>query len=138
VGALTGRRPGLVFVLGVATGAGAAFPLARVLSSEPAKPVVPVAQQIQSLTDESVTALSLGKPEQALPLLVTADSLGLKSEVIQNNLCVTFNQLHRYDDAIEACKVALLLNPDFTLALNNLRWAQAELAKAENRAPATR
>jgi hypothetical protein len=136
--ALKGRRPGFFFVLGLAFGVGAALPLARVLWREPAKPQVPVETQIRSLIEASQEALSLGRPEQALPLLVTADSLGLKNEVVQNNLCVTFNMLHRHDDAIEACKIALVLNPDFALARNNLRWAQAELAKAENRAPSAR
>lgn len=136
--AAKGSRPPLVFLAGLAVGVGVALPLALLLSRQPARPVVAEALQIQSLITESQRALSGGKPEQALPLLVTADSLGLKNEVVQNNLCVTFIMLHRHDDAIEACKVALVLNPNFALARNNLRWAQAELAKAENRPSAAR
>jgi hypothetical protein len=34
--------------------------------------------------------------------------------------------LHRYDEAVGACKLALQLKPDFALARNNLAWAKAE------------
>ena len=34
--------------------------------------------------------------------------------------------MHQWDQAIEAAKQALKLNPDFQLAKNNLAWAESQ------------
>jgi hypothetical protein len=125
------KRPALALAIGIAIGAVGAFPLARARSQKPDVPQLPVDVRVNALINESQRALQDRQPDRALRLLVEADGIGLKNEVVQNNLCVTFNMLGRFEDAIEACKIALVLSPDFTLAKNNLRWAQSQLAQAE-------
>jgi tetratricopeptide (TPR) repeat protein len=49
---------------------------------------------------------------------------------VQNNICVSLNELGRYAEAVTACQMALTLDPGFTLARNNLQWARTQLAKA--------
>jgi len=119
-----------MLALGAAMGVAAAFPLARASLEQPPAPVVSDDVRQLDLLNQSVALLQSGHPEQALPLLVQADSIAYKNEMVQNNLCVAFILLRRYEDAIDACKIALVLKPDFTLAQNNLRWAHAELGKA--------
>ncbi|MFP5213019.1 MAG: hypothetical protein ACLGPL_06530, partial [Acidobacteriota bacterium] len=40
-----------------------------------------------------------------------------------NNICAAYNQLGRYDKAVEACKSALTFAPDHSLAQANLAYA---------------
>ncbi|WP_378183132.1 hypothetical protein [Aquimarina sp. SS2-1] len=49
--------------------------------------------------------------------------------VAYNNICSAYNALKKYHDAINACKNALELSPDFQLAKNNLRWSKEQLTK---------
>ena len=44
--------------------------------------------------------------------------------VVLNNLCAAYNDLGKWQDAIQACSKALELEPDFKLAKNNLKWAR--------------
>jgi len=45
--------------------------------------------------------------------------------VAYNNICAAYNQLQQWDQAIAACQRALVIQPDFELAKNNLAAAQA-------------
>jgi tetratricopeptide (TPR) repeat protein len=127
---LTNRKPLLVLAVGIGIGIITAFPLAHALLREPEVTPVPDAVRLSSLLNQSQAALNSGNPTQALPLLVEADGIGFKNPTVQNNLCVAFNMLQRYDEGIEACRNALVLKPDFALARNNLAWARAQLAKS--------
>jgi len=47
-----------------------------------------------------------------------------------NNIAVSLLALKKYDEAIANAEHALLVQPGFTLALNNLAWIREEKAKA--------
>ena len=42
------------------------------------------------------------------------------SALAYNNICAAYNALKQWDDAIAACERALVIDPDFELAKNNL------------------
>lgn len=46
-----------------------------------------------------------------------------------NNACASYNMLKKWDEAIDACRRALEINPNFDLARNNLNWALSESEK---------
>jgi len=54
-----------------------------------------------------------------------------KSAVAWNNIAAADEGLKRWDDAIDAAKHALALQPDFQLARNNLAWSQQQKAAAK-------
>ena len=41
-----------------------------------------------------------------------------------NNMCSAYNKLGEWDLAIEACRKALQITPDYPRARANLRWAE--------------
>lgn len=63
-----------------------------------------------------------------LQALTFPDTAG-KQALIYNNLCAAYNSLQMPDSAIKAGERALQLQPDFQLAINNLRCAQAAKGK---------
>ena len=40
-----------------------------------------------------------------------------------NNICAAYNNLMKYDEGIQACTQALLIDPSLQIARNNLNWA---------------
>jgi Tfp pilus assembly protein PilF len=114
-------------MFGIIIGVAGAFPVAQRLLRRPEAPPVPENVRRNSMIDLSQRLLRAGDAERALPVLLQADSIGFKNELVQNNLCVAFNMLRRYEEAMEACRIALVLKPDFVLAQNNLQWARSHL-----------
>jgi tetratricopeptide (TPR) repeat protein len=51
-----------------------------------------------------------------------------------NNICATHNKMRQFKQATQACRKSLELSPNFTLAKNNLAWAERELAAIKRRA----
>ena len=54
-----------------------------------------------------------------------------KSASAWNNIAVSFMGLNRVDDAFEAAKEAVALDPNMQLAKNNIAWMNQEKAKAK-------
>jgi tetratricopeptide (TPR) repeat protein len=52
-----------------------------------------------------------------------------RSATAYNNICVSHNQLKQWQLGVQACQQALNIDPNFSLARNNLNWALAELNK---------
>ena len=50
-----------------------------------------------------------------------------QNHIAYNNMCASFNNLGRYEEAKAACEKALKLSPDFELAKNNLKLANNKL-----------
>jgi|GEM_PF-3232024 len=124
-------------LLGLAFGFPGAYALFHSLNEDPvrkARELVDV--QVSRLLSQSDQALKSGQPQRAILLLSDAQRIDSKNESIQNNLCVAYTGLGRYDDAIAACNFALLLRADFQLARNNLAWAQSERARTQTTASA--
>jgi hypothetical protein len=132
--ALNDNKQLAVFAAGLLLGALIAVPLAYLLPARESASLPEV--RIQSLLDQSQKALADAHPEQSLAALIEARRLAPANEAVQNNLCVAFTLLHRFDEAMAACDAALRVKPDFQLALNNRAWATAERAKAAAAAPA--
>lgn len=118
-----------VLAMGIALGAAVAFPAAYWLL-RPSVPDIPPEVRVQSLLDQSQQAMASARPEQSLAVMLEASRIDPKNQAVQNNLCVAFTLLKRYDEGIAACEAALLLKPGFQLARNNLAWATAERSKA--------
>lgn len=129
-------------VAGVLIGAALAVPIAYALpgispdtASEPLKGRSDVARDV--LLETGVRMLSLKDPEGALLVFRAAEILYPRDASVANDVCVALNELRRHEQAIEACEKALAIDPAFSLARNNLAWAQAQKAKARSAAGAS-
>ena len=52
-----------------------------------------------------------------------------------NNVAAASASLGHWQEAVDAAQAALRIDPTFTMARNNLAWAQGELAKAAGSSP---
>ena len=50
-----------------------------------------------------------------------------QSFVAYNNICSAYNQMREYKKAITACEKAIKINPDYSIAVNNLNYAKENL-----------
>jgi tetratricopeptide (TPR) repeat protein len=78
----------------------------------------------------SLAYINGGAPERALPVLLGLVAEDATDAVAWNDLCVANTLLKSYDLAVEDCATAIRLQPNFTLAQNNLKWTRAEKQKA--------
>jgi Flp pilus assembly protein TadD len=69
------------------------------------------------------------QPALAIEPIMKALDLDPANLNAYNNLGVAYIYLKNYDKAESALKKAIELNPDFTLAKNNLKWAEQERRK---------
>jgi Flp pilus assembly protein TadD len=88
------------------------------------------AARVGGLINQSLRAIQSAQLTYAVSLLSDALRIDPRNENVHNNLCIAYAGLKRYDEAIEACNLALILKGDFQLAKSNLAWAQSERAKA--------
>ena len=72
---------------------------------------------------------SLQRYDEAISYCENAIVKNIKSKLIYNNLCACYNQKGEWLKAKSACEKALILDPDFQLAKNNLNWALGGLNK---------
>ena len=72
---------------------------------------------------------SLQRYDEAISYCENAIDKNTKSKFIYNNLCACYNQKGEWLKAKSACEKALILDPDFQLAKNNLNWALRGLNK---------
>lgn len=121
-----------LFVVGALSGLAMGFPAAYALTRDDSA-VATAGDRARAalLITDSQEAIGASQPEHALALLLEAARLHPQNEVVQNNLCAALNELHHFEAAIVACKSALLLNKDFSLAQNNLAWAQRAPERAK-------
>ena len=71
----------------------------------------------------------LQRYDEAISYCENAIDKNTKSKFIYNNLCACYNQKGEWLKAKSACEKALILDPDFQLAKNNLNWALGGLNK---------
>ena len=71
----------------------------------------------------------LQRYDEAISYCENAIDKNTKSKFIYNNLCACYNQKEEWLKAKSACEKALILDPDFQLAKNNLNWALGGLNK---------
>jgi tetratricopeptide (TPR) repeat protein len=79
-------------------------------------------------TEQSYLSLSLyfyreGMYAKCIESAQDALKINPKSADAYNNICSAYNNLKKWDKAIEACNRAVELKPDFQLAKNNLQFA---------------
>ena len=55
--------------------------------------------------------------------------------VAYNNICSAYNQLGRWDEAIDACLQALRHDPGLKLARGNLEWARSQQTANTHESP---
>ena len=75
--------------------------------------------------NESLALYNAGKFQQSLQSAGKALQLKPDDATAYNNICVANIKLQQLDAAINACQIAIKLNPDFKLAKNNLAWAKS-------------
>lgn len=71
--------------------------------------------------------------EAAIPLYrkaIRALPNDAKTADAYNNLGWALGQVGQYHEAVKAFEAALAINPDYTLARNNLKWVQDKLETA--------
>ncbi|MEQ9063004.1 MAG: tetratricopeptide repeat protein [Vicingaceae bacterium] len=83
--------------------------------------------QLQSndLINLSLKMYNEGKYQSCIQACQKALEMDPNSAKAYNNMCIAYIRLNRIDDAIEAGKMAVKLDPHFKLAKNNLRWAKS-------------
>ena len=81
---------------------------------------------ILNLTEKLYT---LQRYDEAILYCENAIEINIKSKFVYNNLCACYNQKEEWLKAKSACEKALILDPNFQLAKNNLNWALGGLNK---------
>lgn len=77
----------------------------------------------------SLTQINAGDFTGAVASCQKAISLDPDNAIAYNNMCVAYNDLQLWDQAISAAEKALTIDPSFQLAKNNLAWAKSQKAK---------
>jgi protein O-mannosyl-transferase len=78
----------------------------------------------------AVAYIDAKQPERAIPVLLAVVAEDKNNAPAWNDLCVANTLQESYSIAIEECRRALVLDPNFQLARNNLKWAEDERKKA--------
>jgi len=78
----------------------------------------------------SLAYINSGQSARAMPLLLSVAAEDHNNILAWNDLCVANTLLKSYDTAIDNCKKAIDIDPTYTLARNNLKWAQGEKNKS--------
>ena len=108
-------------------------------STAAASQTVEGAGQAASLSPTAENRLNLAnayiqsnQPRRAVPILNAILNQDNSNARAWNDLCAAHNMLMEFDVAMDACKNALRVQPDFQLAKNNLDWAEQQSAKARS------
>ena len=105
----------------VAAAAGAATPSGAATRND---------EVLATLLSVGLGALAEKNPTRALELFQAAERVFPRNARVHNDICVALNELQRYAEAVAHCKLAVTLEPELTLAANNLQWAEDQLRKA--------
>ncbi len=77
----------------------------------------------------SLLYFNKGEYEKSITACQKVIALDSNSATAYNNMCAAYNGLKQWDDAIKAGNKALQIQPDFTLAQNNVNFALAQKKK---------
>jgi tetratricopeptide (TPR) repeat protein len=78
----------------------------------------------------SLAYINGGESARSIPVLLSVVAEDKTNTIAWNDLCVANTLQKSYDAAIEDCETAIRYEPNYTLARNNLKWAQDEKNKA--------
>ena len=101
--------------------------------SEPAKAAAQNPMSFESLTAQGLSFSAQGKHEEALKAFQQSQILSPRSPLAYNNICSKYNDLKRWQLAIENCKKALELEPGYALAQNNLNFSKQAKAAQDSK-----
>lgn len=82
-----------------------------------------------NLLNLSIAYINQNMPGKSIDYLKQAITLNPKNAIAYNNLGVAYTMLQQYQNAIDACTIALTIDSTFQLAKNNLKWAGDEKNK---------
>ena len=74
----------------------------------------------------SFAYIQANQPDRAIPILNAIIAENRNNAEAWNNRCVANIMQKSYDAAIEDCRNALRIMPNFQLAQNNMKWAEDE------------
>jgi hypothetical protein len=95
-------------------------------------------EALATLLSVGLGALADNDPARALQIFQGTAQAFPASARVHNNICVTFNELSRYAEAVRHCELAITLDPALTLAQRNLQWAQDQLQRTSSASAAAR
>ena len=84
-----------------------------------------------NLVNLSVAYINNNEPARATPYLEQALKLVPNSAIVFNNLGVVNIMTRNFQQAIDFCSKALVVDNNFELAKNNLKWAMNEITKTK-------
>jgi tetratricopeptide (TPR) repeat protein len=79
----------------------------------------------------SVAYINGNQPGRATPILDALRAEDANNRIVWNNLCVAHTMQMEYNTALDDCREAVRIAPDFQLAQNNLKWAEDEFKKTQ-------
>jgi hypothetical protein len=120
------------FLLGVALAVPGAYALLRAGAPASSGGALANDEVLATLLSVGLGALANNDPARALQIFQGAAQAFPASARVQNNICVTLNELGRFAEATRHCELALTLDPALTLAKRNLRWAQDQLQRTSS------
>lgn len=87
--------------------------------------------KVSSLINASLDAYNQKDYQKCIDLCDAAISIDPNSYLAYSNKCAAYILMQKYDEAIEAGKKTLSINPNYKYGIGNLKWATDEKAKAE-------
>jgi Flp pilus assembly protein TadD len=110
------------------TETGTAAPDVEAVDQKTAAPAIDTQPQSPEFVKQIGTSRALldnGKATEALVVLEQAREASPNAFAVHNNLCVAYGELGLKDAAVNACRVAVELDPNSQLAKNNLGWVSS-------------
>ncbi len=86
---------------------------------------------VQIKLDQGMLLYNQRKFKEAIAVFAEGLTINSENYVLYNNICAAYNELQDWERAKINCDLALLINPDFELAKNNLRVAETKLLSAK-------
>jgi len=87
--------------------------------------------KVGALINASLEAYNQKDYQKCIDLCDAAISIDPNSYLAYSNKCAAYILMQKYDEAIEAGKKTLSINPNYKYGIGNLKWATDEKAKAE-------
>jgi tetratricopeptide (TPR) repeat protein len=100
-------------------------------AAAPAGPPVPVQNgggtDFASCLTMGLALFNNKEYERAIEVWKKALQYNPNSEVVYSNMGAAYGSMAKWNEEITCCEKALAINPDYTLARNNLAWAKSQL-----------
>ncbi len=87
--------------------------------------------KVSALINASLEAYNQKDYQKCVDLCDAAIAINPNSYIAYSNKCSGLILLQKYDEAIEAGKKSISINPSYKYGIGNLKWATDEKAKAE-------